>query len=111
MFKSDDWQVNNTGKFTYDIEDKELKMRQMLLEVAEDLLMPDDVPDQKFAEAVLRMAKLHEWIIEVKADYTIEKMVKDGLLEISSFNENGEPLYGLTEKGEKMKDSIHGQDD
>lgn len=43
-------------------------------------------------------------LAEVKE--TIDQMVKDGLVEVSGYNEDGEPLFVLTELGKQVQKNL-----
>lgn len=43
-------------------------------------------------------------LAEVKQ--TVDKMVADGILYVSGYTEDGEPLFNLTELGKSIKDNI-----
>lgn len=43
-------------------------------------------------------------LAEVKE--TIDQMVKDGLVEVSGYNEDGEPLFVLTELGKQIQKNL-----
>ena len=36
----------------------------------------------------------------------VDKLVQEGLMEVKSYGENGEPKFGLTELGEKCAESL-----
>lgn len=69
----------------------------MLIETAiEDIMEQSNEPRETVME-MLEQAHLNEVQTEV------EKMLKDGLVEIIGHNEDGEPLYRLVEKPKKSK--------
>lgn len=47
-------------------------------------------------------SKILEHIKIEQTKDTIDELVKHGLVEIKGYNEDGEPLFGLTEEGEKL---------
>lgn len=69
----------------------------MLIETAiEDIMEQSNEPRETVME-MLEQAHLNEVQNEV------DKMLKDGLVEIIGHNEDGEPLYRLVEKPKKPK--------
>ena len=50
--------------------------------------------------------KVYNEIALSETKTVVDKMVKDGLLEIIGHNEDGEPLFGLTELGKAIRNEI-----
>lgn len=46
-------------------------------------------------------------LAEVKE--TVDQLVKEGLLEVSGYNEDGEPLFVLTELGKQVQNKLNNQ--
>jgi transcription initiation factor IIE alpha subunit len=55
----------------------------------------EDITDEEAAEI------MNEIKLEQVKD-TIQSLIEDGLVEIKEYGEDGEPKYGLTEKGEAL---------
>lgn len=55
----------------------------------------EDITDEQAAEI------MNEIKLEHVKD-TIQSLIEDGLVEIKEYGEDGEPKYGLTEKGEAL---------
>lgn len=51
--------------------------------------------------------KVYNEIALAEVKQTVDDMVKEGLLYISGYNEEGEPLFNLTELGKSIRDHIN----
>ena len=52
-------------------------------------------------------AVLYEEISMNEVKNTLDNLVKDGIVEISGYNEEGEPLYSLTDLGRKIQEDLN----
>ena len=50
--------------------------------------------------------KIYDEISLVETKNMIDKMVEDGIVEVVGHNEEGEPLFGLTELGKSVQDEL-----
>lgn len=50
--------------------------------------------------------KIYDEIALIETKNTIDKLVKDGIAEIVGHNEDGEPLFGLTELGKQIQKEL-----
>jgi hypothetical protein len=64
------------------------------------VLMRDAQCSEEEAEILYKEIALNE------VKNTVDELVKDGLVEISGFNEDGEPLFTLTELGKSVQDEL-----
>ena len=50
--------------------------------------------------------EIYDEISLIETKNTVDEMVKEGLVEVSGYNEDGEPLFVLTELGKKIHEEL-----
>lgn len=94
--------LEHCSNLNFDISDEEVKARER--ESALKYIMDSQKVDREEAIEIYNMIALQE----VKE--TVDKLVSDGLLEITEYGEDGEPKFGLTSLGNQCANEIKNQD-
>lgn len=90
--------LNHCANLNTDMVEEQVKQEEKeecLRVIKQELECDDD-------EALL----IYNEIALAEVKKTVDKMVEDGLLYVSGYNESGEPLFNLTELGKAIKDRI-----
>jgi len=82
---------------TIDPEMVEQKVKDNEKRMCIELLMNNFKCSPEEAEVIYNEIALEE------VKQTVDTMIEEGLIEITGYNEDGEPLFGLTELGKKKK--------
>jgi len=80
--------------------DDETLNQALELEKAINHIMTEMDVDREEAMQIIQEIHLKE------VQQTVDNMVDEGLLEIIGHNENGDPLYNLTERGKRVRSQI-----
>lgn len=91
--------LNHCSKLDFDISDEELKNREY--EFSIDFIMKEASVSRE--EAI----ELYNMIAFEEVKKTVDKLVEDGLLEITGYSADGEPLFGTTELGKKSIEELN----
>ena len=83
-----------------DTEKVEEQVRAEEKEACLKVIMEECECDLEEAESIYKDISLTE------TKKTVDKMVEDGLLYVSGHNEDGEPLFSLTELGKAIRDEM-----
>jgi len=83
---------------TIDVDMVERKIKEDEKRKCIELLMDDLECSPEEAEFIYNEIALEE------VKQTVDTMVKEGLIEITGYSEDGEPLFGLTELGKKYQE-------
>jgi hypothetical protein len=94
--------LDHCSKLDFDISDEEVKEREY--EASIKYIMDHEAASREDAIEIYNMIALEE----VKT--TVEKLVKDGILKITGFDDEGKPEFGLTELGKQCAGEIKNQD-
>lgn len=86
-----------------DINEVEEQVKQQEKQECLDVIMKECECSLEEAE------KIYDEIALKEVEDTVNQMVKDGLLEISGYNENNEPLFVLTELGKQVQKELDNQ--
>ena len=62
--------------------------------------------DQLFSIGLEEAIEIYNEIALQEVKTIVDKLVQEGLMEVKSYGENGEPKFGLTELGEKCAESL-----
>ena len=91
--------LNHCANLNTDMVEEQVKQEEKeecLRVIKQELECDDD-------EALL----IYNEIALAEVKKTVDKMVEDGLLYVSGYNESGEPLFNLTELGKSIRDHIN----
>lgn len=90
--------LDHCSKIDFDISDEEVKAREY--ELSLQYIMDSEQIDREEAIQIYNMIALEE------VKQTVDKLVKEGLLQVNGYDEDGEPKFELTELGKKCAGEI-----
>jgi ERCC4-related helicase len=85
---------------TLNIEDNQKNINDIEKEECFEYIMKEFSVDREQAQ------EIYDEISLIETKNTVDQMVDDGLLEVSGLNEDGEPLFVLTELGKKIHEEL-----
>jgi len=94
--------LDHCSKIDFDISEEEIKARNY--ELSLKYIMDSENVNREEAIEIYNFIALQE----VKE--TVDKLVKEGLLQISGYDEEGEPKFELTELGKQCAGEIKNQE-
>jgi hypothetical protein len=90
--------LEHCSKLEFDISEEQIKQREY--EMSLEYIMTSEEVSREEAIEIYNMIALEE------VKQTVDKLVKDGILECSGFDEDGEPKFKLTEFGKQCTNAI-----
>ena len=93
--------LEHCSNLEFDISDEEIKQREY--EMCLEYIMTSEEVSREEAIEIYNMIALEE------VKQTVDKLVKDGILEVTGVDEEGEPKFGLTELGRQCAGEIANQ--
>lgn len=94
--------LDHCSKIDFDISEEEIKEREY--ELSLQYIMDAQDVDREEAIEIYNMIALEE------VKQTVDKLVKDGLLQVSGYDEDGEAKFELTELGKQCAGEIKKQE-
>lgn len=94
--------LEHCSKLDFDISDEQVKAQEY--EAALKYIMEQHEISREEAIEIYNMIALEE------VKQTVDKLVKDGILEMTGVDEDGEPKFGLTELGKQCAGEIKNQE-
>lgn len=86
------------------------QVERVVLEENEDYILSDEEAiSMIMAESDVPRDEAVDILNEIKSEEmkrVLTKLVSEGIVEVSSYDEDGEPLYGLTENGKALATSF-----
>jgi hypothetical protein len=100
--------IDELLKFTQEnadfVEDVVVNDKDILLSDTESIGMIKEMTNYEISDEEAR--KMLDEIKMEAVRESINKLIEEGLVEVKSYDDNGEPLYGLTAAGDKTADEI-----
>lgn len=85
---------------TLNIDENQKNINEIEKEECFEYIMKEFSVDREQAQ------EIYDEISLIETKNTVDEMVKEGLVEVSGYNEDGEPLFVLTELGKKIHEEL-----